>query len=78
MTTLLNIDSGFGQSLVDGLLERYVSWREECLTVHLALNSGLTPIATGASLHTPGTWLRWTEKSRRLASTPARSNGFGG
>jgi hypothetical protein len=36
MTTLLNIDSGFGQSLVDRLLEPYVSWREECLTVHLA------------------------------------------
>ena len=36
MTTLLNIDPRFGQSLIDGLLERYVSWREECLTVHLA------------------------------------------
>jgi hypothetical protein len=40
MTTVLSSNKGPGWWLidqsVDQLLERYVAWREECLTVHLA------------------------------------------
>jgi hypothetical protein len=33
MRTLVDIDTAHGRRAVDELLEHYVSWREECITV---------------------------------------------
>ncbi len=36
MTTVTDSDSALGRRLIDALLERYVSWREECRGVRQA------------------------------------------
>ena len=46
--------TAFGQWVIDEMLERYISWREECVRSGSHINDWPTRIVAGDGWHMPG------------------------
>jgi hypothetical protein len=81
MRTVTNSDTATGESAIDELLERYVSWSEECCTVRLAYQRwddsarGERALAYAAYLealdreqHAAGAYAKQVERVRRIST----------